>query len=158
MNNEIWKDIVDYPNYQVSNLGRVKSKERYTKAKDNQLIHRKEKILKQLVDTKGYHYVRLYNEKGFKNKKVHRLVANAFVEKIKNKDCINHVDGNKSNNQSSNLEWCTIAENNRHSVETGLVDLELRKSNMSELGKSKRALLKRWHSEQFESMSYSLEG
>lgn len=153
---EVWKDIEEYPNYQVSNLGNVKSKERYTKAKDNQLVQRKEKLLKQLVDTKGYHYVRLYNDKGFKNIKVHRLVANAFVEKVKDKDCINHIDGNKSNNQSSNLEWCTIAENNKHSVETGLVDLELRKSNMSKLGKSKRALLKRWHPEQFEAMQYKV--
>lgn len=80
---EVWKDIDSYPNYQVSNFGNVKSKEIYTKAKDNQLIHRKEKLLKQLVDAKGYHYVRLYNEKGFKNIKVHRLVANAFIEKLK---------------------------------------------------------------------------
>lgn len=141
---EVWKDITDYPNYQVSNLGNVKSKERYTKAKDNMIIHRKEKVLKQLIDMKGYHYVRLYNENGFKNIKVHRLVANAFISKIDGKDCINHKDGNKNNNKSSNLEWCTILENNRHSIKTGLVNLELRKSNMSKLGKSRMALIKRW--------------
>ena len=141
---EVWKDIEDYPNYQVSNLGNVKSKERYTRAKGNEIIHRKEKLLKQLIDTKGYHYVRLYNEQGFKNIKVHRLVANAFIIKIEGKECINHKDGNKDNNKSSNLEWCTVLENNRHSIETGLVNLELRKSNMSKLGKSRKALIKRW--------------
>lgn len=141
---EEWRDIPDYPNYQVSNLGNVKSKERYTKAKGNEIIHRKEKLLKPQTDNKGYKYVRLYNSVGFKTKKIHRLVAEIFIENKENKPQVNHKDGNKSNNNVSNLEWCTDLENKQHAIKNGLVDLELRKSNMSKLGKSKKALIKRW--------------
>lgn len=132
---EVWKDIDDYPNYQISSFGRVKSKERYTKVKDNQINPIKEKILKIQIDHKGYSYVRLYNENGFKSIKVHRLVANAFLDKINDKEFINHIDGDKSNNHVENLEWCTIKENNEHAVKNGLVNLKLRKDNMSKLGK-----------------------
>ena len=153
---EVWKPIENYPNYQVSNFGNVKSKERYTKARKEQIIHRKERLLKQLTDSKGYLYVRLYNDKGFKNIKVHRLVANSFLENPNNLPQVNHIDGNKQNNNVFNLEFCTGLDNIRHSIKNGLVDLELRKVNMSKLGKSKRALMKRWHPEQFESMSYRI--
>ena len=142
---EEWRDITNYPNYQVSNLGRIKSKERYTKAKGNEIIHRKDKILKNQTDNKGYKYVRLYNSNGFKAKKVHRLVAEIFIENPLNKETVNHINGDKNNNCINNLEWCTNLENIRHSIETGLVDLELRKSNMSKLGKSRKGLMKRWN-------------
>ena len=113
---EVWKDIENYPNYQVSNLGNVKSKERYTNVgiKNQKQCLRKEKILKQNKDHKGYMQVILYNENGYKHFKVHRLVANAFITKIDGKNHINHIDGNKEHNFVENLEWCTIQENNKH--------------------------------------------
>ena len=110
---EEWKDIVDYPNYQVSNLGNVKSKERYTRQRKGFSL-RKERILKQNKDHKGYMQVILYNENGYKHFKVHRLVADAFITKIDGKNHINHIDGNKEHNFVDNLEWCTIQENNKH--------------------------------------------
>lgn len=113
---EVWKDINDFPNYQVSNLGRVKSRKRYTNVgiKNQKQCLRKEKILKQNKDHKGYMQVILYNKNGYKHFKVHRLVADAFITKIDSKNHINHIDGNKEHNFVDNLEWCTIQENNKH--------------------------------------------
>lgn len=150
---EEWRYIENYPNYQVSNLGRVKSKERYTKAKDNMLIHRKDKILKLQKDRKGYLYVRLYNENGFKAIKVHLLVAKAFIKNKDNKPTVDHIDRNKANNNVNNLRWATYKEQ----LDNRDVDWDLIKENMRKLGKSKKALMKRWHKDQFKSIKYEVE-
>ncbi len=68
------------------------------------------------VNNRGYLSVRIRN----KTYMVHRLVAKAFLAKPQGKDFINHKDGNKLNNHVSNLEWCTIKENNEHARNTGL--------------------------------------
>lgn len=110
---EVWKDIAGYENlYQVSNIGRIKSLPRDTK---NQYAFQ-ERILKQSFDKYGYLVVGLSG----KTYKVHRLVAEAFLTKIKGKDIINHKDGNKTNNCINNLEWCTNQENIIHAYRTGL--------------------------------------
>lgn len=64
----------------------------------------------------GYHLVCI-NQKYYP---VHRLVAKAFIEPSDGKTFVNHIDGNKSNNCVSNLEWCTHTENMRHARDTGL--------------------------------------
>ena len=99
---EIWKDIKDYEGlYQVSNLGRVKSL-------------KKNKILKGLIGE--YIHVVLYKENTRKNKKVHRLVAENFINNINNYDCINHKDENKFNNNVNNLEWCSKKYNCNYGI------------------------------------------
>lgn len=94
---EIWKVIKGYEKYQVSNLGRVKS------------FFSKEKILK-LRNHRGYSLVNLSN----KTFKVHRLVAEAFLENETKKPEVNHKNKIKSDNTVSNLEWVTREENIYH--------------------------------------------
>jgi hypothetical protein len=125
MNKEIWEDIKGYEGlYQISNLGRIKSYDRYTNSslKNNNIICRKGKILKQSDDGSGYLQIVLNKNGKRKSFKVHRLVAETFIDKsnfkymsnenIKeidiNKLEVNHINEfDKKNNSVANLEWCT---------------------------------------------------
>ena len=109
----IWKDIQGYEGYyQISNTGLVKSLKRIT-SNNRQL---QEKILKNKKDSKGYLFVILSNGKSVKSKWIARLVATEFIENKENKPCVNHIDNNTINNNSSNLEWVTKKENSEHAV------------------------------------------
>lgn len=99
---EIWKDVEGYEGYQVSNKGRVKSLNfRHTG---------KERILKSNPDG-GYCLVSLYRNGKRTSKKIHRLVATAFIPNPENKPEVNHINHNKRDNRASNLEWVTSEEN-----------------------------------------------
>ena len=112
---EVWKDIEEYEGlYQVSNLGRVKSLNRYIISSNGKTLFYKEKILKLRKNKHGYLYVFLYKNTVQKFYTIHRLVANAFIENPNNYPCINHKDENKENNKVSNLEWCTYLYNNTY--------------------------------------------
>ena len=118
-NNEVWKDIKGYEGiYQVSNFGRVKSVARKIKLKQY-IKETTEKIMKLDLNKRGYLYVHLCKNGKYKAYRVHRLVADAFVENPEHKDQVNHIDRNVLNNKSSNLEWCTNAENMKHAKDTG---------------------------------------
>ena len=117
---EIWKDIPNYENYQVSNLGRYKSKERIIITKKGKHYHYKERILK-LHDYNGYKKVCVSKNSKEKRFFIHTLIAELFLDKKdfksmpnENKSLIklnelqvNHKDENPSNNKLSNLEYCT---------------------------------------------------
>lgn len=105
-NNEKWRQIKDFPDYQVSNKGRVKSN------KTEKLIHSKK--------CRGYDRVSIYNNGYRSDKLVHRLVAEAFIDNPLNKNEVNHIDGNKQNNTAINLEWCTRSENMKHAFDNDL--------------------------------------
>lgn len=120
MQNEIWKSVKGYEGlYEVSNLGNVKSIDRFIE-RSNQwgkyIQKYKGKILKNVLHPNGYFRVDIQG----KLFSVHRLVAENF---ILNKDIskeVNHKDGNKLNNHVDNLEWVTHSENIRHADRTGL--------------------------------------
>lgn len=115
---EIWKDIKGYVGlYQISNLGRVKSLKRITV--DGKTI--KERILKPGTDKPGYEFIILRKNNKSHNLMIHRLVAEAFIENPNKYSCVNHKDGNKLNNNVSNLEWCTYSYNLKHAILIGKV-------------------------------------
>lgn len=114
---EIWRPIKDYEGfYEVSNLGRLKSLER-TDCKGQ---HRKERILKQGLDTDGYTLIILSKDRVRSTKKPHRLAAQAFIPNPHNLPQINHIDGVKTNNHVTNLEWCDTSHNIKHALRVGL--------------------------------------
>lgn len=118
---EVWKDVVGYEGYyQVSNLGKVKSVDRYVATVGNPSGKRliKGKILSQAKRTirhePGYCFVGLSKNNITTTFAVHRLVAQAFIPNPGNLPCVNHKDENKFNNNVNNLEWCTVAYNNTY--------------------------------------------
>lgn len=122
MEKEIWKDIAGYEGlYQVSNFGRVKSLEReeYVPGFSRRRI-RKGRILAQTKNRGGYMLAHLSKDGTAKRVSVHRLVAKAFIPNPGGKTTVNHIDGDKTNNMSNNLEWATMSENVSHAFRTGL--------------------------------------
>lgn len=104
---EQWLPISDFPKYEVSNTGRIRNE-------------RTGKILKPGKNPKGYSIVCLHKDNAQHTRKVHRLVADAFCDNSQRADQVNHKDGDKNNNHSSNLEWCTGSDNILHAYSSGL--------------------------------------
>ena len=103
------KDIIGFENkYKITNTGKVWS-------------NYKNDYLKPSKNRKGYFLVSLsINRSLNKTLSIHRLVAIHFIPNIENKSQVNHIDGNKENNNVSNLEWNTNKENNKHAIDNGL--------------------------------------
>ncbi len=102
---EIFKPVEGYPNYEVSNFGRVFSK-------------KSDKFLKPLLLKIGYLQVSLYKDNKKKSMYVHRLVAFAFIDNPESKPMIDHIDQNRQNNTVSNLRWATNSENQQNTKRT----------------------------------------
>lgn len=114
--NEIFKDIKDYEGlYQVSNLGNVRSLKRISIKNDGVAQQLKERILQPINDRYGYMFINLYKGGKPKVKYIHRLVGITLINNPKDKPQINHKDGNRRNNNITNLEWVSSRENNSHS-------------------------------------------
>lgn len=117
---EKWKEIPGFENYLVSNTGNVKRKELTRIVKDSHggymVRHDSEKMIAVTDNGNGYLIASITQNGKRKNFYVHRLVANAFLERDVTKEYVNHIDFDKKNNNVSNLEWCTQKENIAHSL------------------------------------------
>lgn len=123
---EIWKEIKGYEGrYIVSNMGKVRSKD-YTHIHDHgKTQFFKGKELAAGLSNTGYKRVELnMNGKG-KKFSIHRLVAINFIPNPLNKPQVNHIDGNKLNNNVNNLEWVTQSENTLKAYKNGQVPLPI---------------------------------
>lgn len=100
---EKWKQINEFPEYQVSDLGRVRNRFGY--------------VLQNAIGLGEYEKVCLGKNRA--SRRIHRLVADAFVANPDDKPEVNHKDGNKLNNRADNLEWVTHQENVSHALKTG---------------------------------------
>lgn len=127
--NEIWKPINLNIGYEVSNFGRIKRL-----GSDKGTGHPKsDRIISGSLDVYGYYRVSITNGAEVKTLKVHQLVAIHFIDNPENKKNVNHKDGVKTNNNVSNLEWCTLSENNYHAYDTGLKDAKGTKNGRCKL-------------------------
>lgn len=128
---ENWKIIEECPCYLISNMGNVKKLKNLNNMKT--------------YDKRGYTGIDLYDSRNKKylKRSVHRLVAEAFIPNPSNKPQVNHIDGDKNNNNIENLEWCTASENMRHAFKEGLsVSLKGENSHNSKMTDEKVILLR----------------
>lgn len=127
---EIWKDIEGYEGYyQISNLGKIKSLERWVNNRFGTLSKRKERILKSKRNKSSrYAYIMLCINNNIKTCTLHRLLAQHFIPNPHNYPIINHKDHNSFNNSLDNLEWTTQSQNVRHAYEAGRCE-KLKKKN-----------------------------
>lgn len=98
---ETFVKIDGFEKYEVSNLGKVRN-------------IKSGRILKPSLNNNGYLVHRLSEHNKQKQIYLHRIIAISFIDNSEGKPCVNHIDENKANNDLSNLEWCTIRENNIH--------------------------------------------
>ena len=107
---EVWKTVPGTDGYlQISTEGRAKS-----------LLRGEGYILKPVPDQKGYLRLSIVISRKRHTYKIHRLVAQAFIDNPENLPQVNHKDGDKKNNHVSNLEWVTNKENAMHAIKSGL--------------------------------------
>jgi len=121
---ELWNDIVGYEGiYQISTLGRIKVLDRevvVTTKNGSHMRKTKEKLHKPNTNNCNYLWVKLTDKKGNCDRHfIHQLIAKHFVSNPLDKKYVNHKDGNKRNNNVTNIEWVTQSENVRHSMEIG---------------------------------------
>ena len=143
---EEWRDITGFENYyQVSNLGNVRSLDRYITKKNGTTTFYKGKILIPSKKRNGYLAVDLYDKSNHKPHTVtiHRLVAKMFISNPNNYEQINHKDGNKTNNSILNLEWCDRSYNIKHAFDNNLMTTNgyIRNKKVAQINKNTNEII-----------------
>ena len=114
---EIWEDIKGYEGlYQISNLGNIKSNYIWT----GRMYIYKPHLIKPTIAKNGYYRVSLCKEGKTKYRNLHKLIAETFISNPEGYKYINHIDGDKLNNNLKNLEWCTQSHNTKEAFRIGL--------------------------------------
>lgn len=108
---EVWKTYPEFDFIEVSNLGRVRTTDRYVTCKNGVKRLYKSRVLKQQLNPNGYMYVSFRVGGKVVNLRVHRMVATCFIPNPNNYPEVNHIDNDRTNNAVSNLEWCTSQYN-----------------------------------------------
>lgn len=104
--NEIWRPVKGFELYEVSDQGRMRNV-------------KTGRVFTGTKDAFGYIHVRLIHGDEFKLRKLHRLVAEAFIDNPDNKPIVDHINNDKSDNRAVNLRWCTYSENQRYFIDSG---------------------------------------
>lgn len=119
-----WKDVVGYEGiYEVSDTGLVRTHKNKTTYTERHGVRKwKQRTLKQKVSKDNTCRVSLWKNGKEKTWLVHRIVAKAFIPRVKEKNYINHIDGSRLNNSVDNLEWCNHKENNNHGFDNHLIN------------------------------------
>lgn len=140
---ERWLPIVGFEgHYEVSSHGRVKSIDK----QPTDRVYTGKVLIPSLDKQTGYLGVRLCLNGRRHSRRVHRLVAEAFIDEADGKLHVNHIDGDKLNNSAENLEWVTPYENIRHAIDViGHRPDYKRLSSIFEGKSSKRTHCKRGH-------------
>lgn len=126
-----WKKIPDFPLYACSPSGTIKNIKR-------------DKVLRPTKDKNGYKKVLLCKNGYHKNIAVHRVVALTFLDNPNNLPQVNHIDGNKINNNVSNLEWCSNYDNMQHAIKKGLVKVKYENNPNAKLKKEDVLNIREW--------------
>lgn len=126
-----WKKIPDFPLYVCSPSGTIKNIKR-------------DKALRPTKDKNGYKKVLLCKNGYHKNIAVHRVVALTFLDNPNNLPQVNHIDGNKINNNVSNLEWCSNYDNMQHAIKKGLVKVKYENNPNAKLKKKDVLNIREW--------------
>lgn len=131
---EIWKNVVGFEEqYEISNLGNLRSKERFVKHWRGGERKYKSNFKNIRLNDKGYFRCNLKNEGKRYDFTIHRLVALAFIPNEENKPQINHKNGIKTDNRVENLEWCNQSENVTHAVKNRLIKTKLTDEQAKEI-------------------------
>jgi hypothetical protein len=119
---EIWKDIPEYEGvYKISTEGKILSLTRTYIRESGVPLNLKQKERRCRLDEKGYLRVQLWKNNKPKNHRLHQLLGITFIPNPYNYDTINHIDGDKTNNSLSNLEWCSSDHNTKEAIRIGLI-------------------------------------